>query len=60
MAAANAAFILTWELGTVSGAPIAGAVMELIGPAGLPLAMGLSAGAVGVLMAVRAAMDKPS
>jgi MFS family permease len=60
MAAANAAFILTWELGTVSGAPIAGAVMELIGPAGLPLAMGLSAGAVGVLMAVRAALDKPS
>lgn len=59
MAAANAAFILTWELGTFSGAPIAGAVMQAIGPAGLPLAMGLSAGAVGLLMAWRAALDRP-
>lgn len=59
MAAANAAFILTWELGTFSGGPIAGATMQVMGPAGMALVMGLSAGAVGLLMAWRAAMDRP-
>jgi MFS family permease len=59
MAAANAAFILTWELGTFSGAPVAGAMMQVMGPVGLPLAMGVSAAAVGLLMAWRAAIDRP-
>ncbi len=60
MAAANAAFILTWETGTFSGAPVAGAAMELFGAGGLPLVMGAAAAAVGLLMTVRAALGKPS
>ncbi|MBP5856576.1 MFS transporter [Marivibrio halodurans] len=59
MAAANAAFILTWELGTFSGGPIAGGVMQVMGPPGMALVMGVSAAAVGLLMAWRVALDRP-
>jgi hypothetical protein len=37
MAAANAAFILTWEMGTLSGGPLAGGAIALLGAAGFPL-----------------------
>ena len=37
MAAANAAFILTWELGMLSGGPLAGGAIALMGAAGFPL-----------------------
>ncbi len=59
MAAANAAFILTWELGTFSGGPVAGAAMQFMGPAGMAVVMGGAAAAVGLLMAWRAAIDRP-
>jgi MFS family permease len=49
MAAANAAFILTWELGTLSGAPLSGAAIEWAGAIGFPLVM---AGAMTVAMAL--------
>ena len=37
MAAANAAFILIWELGTLSGGPLAGTAIALMGAVGFPL-----------------------
>lgn len=37
MAAANAAFILIWELGTLSGGPLAGSAIALMGAVGFPL-----------------------
>lgn len=39
MAAANAAFVMTWEMGTMSGAPLAGAAIALFGAAGFPAVM---------------------
>jgi MFS family permease len=47
MAAANAAFIMIWELGTLSGTPLAGGAIDLIGAIGLPLVM---AGAMTVVV----------
>ncbi len=47
MAAANAAFILTWELGTLSGAPLSGSAIELVGAIGFPLVV---AGAMVVIV----------
>ncbi len=47
MAAANAAFIMIWELGTLSGAPLSGGAIELVGAIGLPLLM---AGAMAVVV----------
>ncbi|ETW94249.1 MAG: hypothetical protein ETSY1_35710 [Candidatus Entotheonella factor] len=49
MAAANAAFIMTWELGTLSGAPLSGGVIEFVGAIGFPLVMG---GAMAVVLAL--------
>jgi MFS family permease len=37
LAAANAAFILIWELGTLSGGPLAGGAIALIGRGGVPV-----------------------
>ncbi len=37
MAAANAAFILIWELGMLSGGPLAGGAIALMGAVGFPL-----------------------
>ena len=37
MAAANAAFILIWEMGTLSGGPLAGGAIALMGAVGFPL-----------------------
>lgn len=48
MAAANAAFILIWEMGTLSGGPLAGSAIALLGAAGFPL---VTTGAmIGVLL----------
>ena len=49
MTAANAAFIMTWELGTLSGAPLSGGAIELMGAIGFPM---LLAGAMSVAMAL--------
>ncbi len=46
MAAANAAFVMTWEMGTMSGGPLAGAAIELFGAAGFPGVMVVSMGFV--------------
>lgn len=40
MAAANAVFVLCFEFGALSGAPLSGAVMDGLGPVGLPIVMG--------------------
>ena len=37
MAAANAAFILTWEMGMLSGGPLTGGAIALMGAVGFPL-----------------------
>ena len=37
MAAANAAFILIWEMGTLSGGPLSGGAIALMGAVGFPL-----------------------
>ena len=39
MAAANAAFVMTWEMGTMSGGPLAGLAIALFGAAGFPAVM---------------------
>ena len=39
-ASANASFIVFYELGSISGPVVGGAAMDLIGPQGLPLAVG--------------------
>jgi MFS family permease len=49
MAAANAAFIMTWDLGTLSGTPLSGGAIELVGAVGLPVVM---AGAMAVVVAL--------
>jgi len=46
MAAANAAFVMSWEMGTMSGGPLAGSAIELFGAAGFPGVMVVSMGAV--------------
>ena len=46
MAAANAAFVMTWEMGTMSGGPLAGVAIELFGAAGFPGVMVVSMGFV--------------
>ena len=53
MAAANAVFVLCFEFGTLSGAPISGAVMDSAGPIGLSIVMGLSCAAVTIGVLVR-------
>jgi len=40
MAAANAVFVLCFEFGALSGAPLSGAVMDVLGPRGLTIVMG--------------------
>jgi MFS family permease len=49
MAAANAVFIMTWELGTLSGAPLSGSAIELMEAIGFPMVM---AGAMAVAVAL--------
>ncbi len=54
MAAANAAFIMIWELGTLSGAPLSGGAIELVGAIGFPLVMAGAMAMVVVLALWRA------
>jgi MFS family permease len=42
LVAGNAAFALMWGIGGMAGPPAAGAMMNAIGPPGLPLALGLA------------------
>jgi predicted MFS family arabinose efflux permease len=39
-ASANASFIVFYELGSISGPVVGGAAMDILGPQGLPLAVG--------------------
>ncbi len=52
MAAANAAFVMVWEMGTMSGGPLAGSAIALFGPAGFPGVMVVAMGFV-VWIAIR-------
>lgn len=53
MAIANAAMVVCWELGTFSGGPISGGVMQIFGPVGLPLVIGVASGLAGSLFLIR-------
>jgi len=46
--AGNGAFGMMWGIGGIFGPPVAGAAMDLIGPEGLPIILGLSSGVLGV------------
>lgn len=46
MAAANAVFVLCFEFGALSGAPVGGAALDGIGAPGLPIVMGVAAALV--------------
>lgn len=46
MAAANAVFVLCYEFGALTGAPVGGAAMDVIGPSGLPIVMGVASALV--------------
>ena len=47
--AGNGAFGMMWGIGGIFGPPVAGAAMDLIGPEGLPIILGLSSGVLGVV-----------
>ena len=54
LAGANAAFVIMYELGGVSGPPVAGGAMDLAGPHGLMLLLALVAAAyLGVIAILR-------
>lgn len=42
MAAANAVFVLCYEFGALTGAPVGGAAMDIVGAPGLPMVMGIA------------------
>lgn len=53
LVAGNAAFAMMWGIGGVAVPPAAGAAMELLGPSGLPLALGAMCLLLAVLSVVR-------
>ena len=46
--AGSGAFGMMWGIGGIFGPPVAGAAMDLIGPEGLPIILGLASGILGV------------
>jgi MFS family permease len=56
----NAAFSLMWGFGGLAGPPAAGAVMDLIGPDGLPLTLALLFTALAVLIVLRPLSPAPA
>ncbi|MBX5221845.1 MULTISPECIES: MFS transporter [unclassified Rhizobium] len=48
--AGNAAFAFAWGIGGMAGSPAAGLAMQLIGPQGLPLSLGLLSGVLALLL----------
>lgn len=46
--AGNGAFAMMWGVGGILGLPVAGAAMDLIGPEGLPMILGLASGVLGI------------
>ncbi|MDQ6433049.1 MFS transporter [Mesorhizobium sp. LHD-90] len=54
----NAAFALVWGLGGIAGPPVTGAIMDLIGVEGLPLALGLLCGSLVVCILAGLALPK--
>ena len=53
MAAANAVFVLCYEFGALTGAPVGGAAMDMIGAPGLPLVMGVASALVLIAAVLR-------
>ncbi len=53
MAAANAVFVLCYEFGALTGAPVGGAAMDIIGAPGLPLVMGVASALVLIAVVLR-------
>lgn len=53
MAAANAAFVMTWEMGTMSGGPLTGFAILLFGAAGFPAVMVVAMALVVIITAWR-------
>jgi MFS family permease len=51
--AGNAAFALMWGVGGIIGPPVTGGVMQLVGPNGLPLVLGVTYGLFTILLATR-------
>jgi len=51
--AGNAAFALVWGLGGIVGSPATGMAMQMIGPQGLPLSLGLLSGLLVVVLMVK-------
>jgi hypothetical protein len=47
--AGNGAFAMMWGIGGILGPPVAGAAMDLIGPEGLPIILGLTSGVLVVV-----------
>ncbi len=46
--AGNGAFAIMWGIGGIVGPPIAGATMDLLGPEGLPITVGVTFGVLGI------------
>lgn len=46
MAAANAVFVLCYEFGALTGAPVGGGAMDILGAPGLPVVMGVASALV--------------
>lgn len=53
LAAANSAFVMTYTLGTLTGPPITGGLMDIIGAPGLPVATAAVGGAMLCAMLIR-------
>ena len=53
MAAANAVFVLCYEFGALTGAPVGGGAMDIIGAPGLPLVMGVACALVLIAAVLR-------
>lgn len=48
LVAGNAAFSMVWGIGGMFGSPVTGAMMQIVGPQGLPLSLGLMCGILAV------------
>ncbi|MCH8177485.1 MAG: hypothetical protein IIC09_04690 [Proteobacteria bacterium] len=58
MAPANAAFVMTWEMGTMSGGPLAGMAIALFGAAGFPAVMAVAMACVAILAMWRGSLHQ--
>ncbi|MFV2031569.1 MAG: MFS transporter [Gammaproteobacteria bacterium] len=56
MASANAAFVMTWEMGAMSGGPLAGFAIALFGAAGFPAVMAIAMALVAIIAMWRSSL----